>query len=63
MPSASLRELVEQVEALIDGAVDGFDALEPGMAAVGNMARPRKFELAAAINRLRALAVTSEPVA
>lgn len=59
---ATVRELVEAVEALVDGAVDGMDGLEPNMAAVGNMARPRRFELAAALNRCRALAVTSQVV-
>lgn len=59
---ASLRELVEEVEGMMDGAVDGMDALEPTMVAVGNMVRPRTFELAAAINRFRALAVSSQPV-
>jgi predicted ABC-class ATPase len=59
---ASVRELVEMLEATMDSAVDGMDALEPNMAAVGNMARPRKFELAAAINRFRPLVVTSQPM-
>lgn len=59
---ATLRQLVEAVEGLIDGAVDGMDGLEPNVSAVGNMARPRKFELAAAINRFRVLAVSSQVV-
>ncbi len=58
----SLRELVELVEAAMDAAVDGLDALEPSMSAVGNMARPRRFELAAAINRFRALEVKCQPL-
>jgi predicted ABC-class ATPase len=51
---ATLREVVERVEALLDGA--GLDALAPSGRPgehPGNLARPRGLEIAAAVNRLR----------
>jgi predicted ABC-class ATPase len=51
---ATLREVVDAVEASFDEA--GLDELDPFHRAEhhpGNYARPRKYELAAAINRLR----------
>jgi hypothetical protein len=47
---APLRELLDALEARIDA--QGLDCLSPG-AHVGTFARPRKFEIAAALNRLR----------
>jgi len=49
-----LRDVVEALEHFFD--VDGLDALDPfhrGDRHPGNFARPRKYEIAAAINRLR----------
>jgi len=51
---ASLREVVDALEAFFDE--DGLDALDPFHRRdrhPGNFARPRKYEIAAAINRLR----------
>ena len=53
---ASLREVIERVEAFFDA--EGLDPLDPFHRAghhPGNFARPRGFEIAAAINRLRSL--------
>ena len=50
----TLREVVDQVEAFFDA--DGLDPLDPYHRQErhpGNFARPRKYEIAAAINRLR----------
>lgn len=46
----SLREMLLQLDSLIDQ--NGLDALAPGQLN-GGMARPRRFEIAAAINRYR----------
>jgi len=51
---ATLREVIEEVEGFLDE--EGLDALDPfrrGESHPGNFARPRKYEIAAAINRLR----------
>ena len=51
---SSLRNVVEQLEGLLDR--DGLDILNPFHRPgrhPGNYARPRKYEIAAAINRLR----------
>ncbi|MFQ5789596.1 MAG: ABC-ATPase domain-containing protein [Acidobacteriota bacterium] len=51
---ATLREVVERVEALFDQ--EGLDILDPFHRPgrhPGNFARPRKYEIAAAMNRLR----------
>jgi predicted ABC-class ATPase len=51
---SSLRDVVEKVEAVFDQ--DGLDILDPFHRPgwhPGNYARPRKYEIAAAINRLR----------
>ena len=51
---ATLREVVEAVEAFFDR--EGLDALDPFHRPghhPGNFARPRKYEIAAAVNRLR----------
>ena len=45
-----LRTLLQQLDAVLER--DGLDALAPG-AHIGVYARPRAFEIAAAINRLR----------
>jgi predicted ABC-class ATPase len=53
---ATLREVVEQLEALFDA--EGLDALDPFHRPghhPGNFARPRGLEVAAGINRLRTL--------
>lgn len=53
---ATLREVVQQVEAFFDE--HGLDALDPfhhNEHHPGNFARPRSFEIAAAINRLRTM--------
>jgi predicted ABC-class ATPase len=51
---------VREVLALVDGDITqrGLDVLEPG-APVGDLARPRRQEIAAALNRLRSLRVKS----
>jgi len=60
---ATLRETVEAVEAFFDR--EGLDALDPlrrGERHPGNFARPRKYELAAAINRLRTVRMRQRPM-
>jgi predicted ABC-class ATPase len=55
---ASVAEVTETLDALIDA--DGLDVLDPfrrGEAHPGNYARPRRHEIAAALNRLRTLRV------
>ena len=55
----SLRELVEQLDALLDER--GLDELAPfrrGEGHPGSYARPRRAEVAAAVNRLRTLRMT-----
>ncbi|MHC4605710.1 MAG: ABC-ATPase domain-containing protein [Planctomycetota bacterium] len=54
MDGRPLRDVVDEVERFFDE--HGLDALDPfrrGERHPGNFARPRKYELAAAINRLR----------
>jgi predicted ABC-class ATPase len=54
--AASLREVVDELESFLDD--EGLDRLDPFQkpgAHPGNFARPRRFEIAAAINRLRTL--------
>lgn len=50
----SVAQLIMQLEALWD--TYGLDALAPAMH-FGHYARPRRFELAAALNRLRCMRV------
>ena len=53
---ASMKDIVEGIDQLLD--VEGLDALSPFCSQghhPGNFARPRKFEIAAALNRLRTL--------
>jgi hypothetical protein len=55
---ASVAEVTEALDALIDA--EGLDVLDPfrrGEAHPGNYARPRRHEIAAALNRLRTLRV------
>ncbi|HEY5659098.1 MAG TPA: ABC-ATPase domain-containing protein, partial [Myxococcota bacterium] len=54
--SATLREVLDAVDALLDA--QGLDVLDPFHRPErhpGNLARPRRFEIAAAINRLRSV--------
>jgi len=60
---ATLRETVDAVEAFFDR--EGLDALDPlrrGEQHPGNFARPRKYELAAAISRLRTVRMRQRPM-
>ena len=52
-------EVLDSVEQLLNGEA-GLDCAAPGFCH-GSFARPRRFELAAAINRLRGLRVSSSP--
>jgi predicted ABC-class ATPase len=59
-PDATLTSVLDRIDALFDE--EGLDALDPfrrpGTAAhPGCLARPRRFEIAAAINRLRSLRI------
>lgn len=54
--STPLADLLAWVTNLIDR--QGIDSLRPGWR-LGNLARPRPLEIAAAINRLRSLSVPS----
>ena len=59
---ATLRETAGAVEAFFDR--EGLDALDPlrrGERHPGNFARPRKYEIAAAINRLRTVRMRQRP--
>jgi predicted ABC-class ATPase len=64
---ATLRQVIDRLEAFFDE--HGLDALDPfhrGERHPGNLARPRRFEIAAAINRLRTVRMrqlASEPPA
>jgi len=59
---------VEAIEGWMEGGLDGLvgggkGRMEAGKAqAVGNLARPRRFEIAAALNRFRSLQAKSEVV-
>jgi hypothetical protein len=53
---ATLREVLDGLDALLDA--EGLDVLDPFHDPgrhPGDLARPRRFEIAAAINRLRSL--------
>lgn len=55
---ATLAQVLDRLEAFFDA--EGLDALDPHHRAgehPGNLARPRRFEIAAAINRLRTLRI------
>jgi predicted ABC-class ATPase len=63
--AATLSEVLDALDEILDR--DGLDALDPrarggpdGPAHPGNLARPRRFEIAAAINRLRGLRVEAQ---
>ena len=63
MVSAGLpaTELLDELDALLDR--EGLDVLDPFHRSgqhPGNYARPRRFEIAAAMNRLRTLRVRQE---
>jgi hypothetical protein len=51
--SRTLPGLLDEIEQLL--AIEGLDALDPGKP--GDLAGFRRFELAAALNRLRSLRV------
>lgn len=53
-----IGELLDSVEALLEQK--GLDCIAPGRSVFGNYARPRRLELAAALNRLRGLQVTQK---
>jgi len=55
--SRTVREILAMVES--DISQRGLDALEPADAPVGDLARPRRQEMAAALNRLHTLRVKS----
>jgi len=55
-----IGELLDAVEEMINQK--GLDCIAPGRTIVGNYARPRRLELAAALNRLRGLQVTQKRV-
>jgi hypothetical protein len=50
----SISQMITQIEVEFDR--EGLDILAPRMR-FGNFARPRRFEIAAALNRLRSLKV------
>jgi predicted ABC-class ATPase len=58
-PDTTLAKVLDRIDALLDD--EGLDALDPfGRSGTtgehpGNLARPRRFEIAAAINRLRSV--------
>ena len=60
----TLRELLRAIERFLDE--EGIDALDPTRRRLGderhpgNLARPRRFEIAAAINRLRRLEIVQQ---
>lgn len=64
----SVRECVEAMECWMEGGLDGLvgggqGRIEAGKAqAVGDLAKPRRFEIAAALNRFRSLQAKSEVV-
>jgi predicted ABC-class ATPase len=61
---ATLRQVVDRLEELFDR--EGLDELDPFHRPgrhPGNLARPRRFEIAAAINRLRSLRVNQRSAA
>jgi predicted ABC-class ATPase len=56
--TATLPEILDRLEALFDDAgLDCLDPFERPGCHPGNFARPRRFEIAAAINRMRSLRV------
>ncbi len=58
----TLAEVLDALEALLDE--EGLDALDPFHRVgrhPGALARPRRFEIAAAINRMRTLAIATSP--
>jgi predicted ABC-class ATPase len=63
--ATTLSEVLDRLEGLLDDS--GLDALDPFAsprrpgAHPGNLARPRRFEIAAAINRLRGVRMRARP--
>jgi predicted ABC-class ATPase len=55
-----MRDVLDELEA--DMEVKGLDALTRGGQRYGNLARPRKFEIAGAVNRLRCATIRQEAV-
>ena len=55
MGQLTLQELLDRLDT--DISTNGLDVLSPG-AHIGNFARPRRFEIASAMNRLRTAVVT-----
>jgi predicted ABC-class ATPase len=54
----SLREVLDLLEDELDASgLDGLDPFRRGEGHPGNFARPRRYEIAAAINRLRTVRV------
>jgi hypothetical protein len=54
----SLRQLLEEIESEIKEK--GLDWISPFRGHPGDLALPRKYEIAAAVNRMRTLAVKGE---
>lgn len=49
----TVRAIVDELECAMDCTGGGVDLMSTGQRLLGNLARPRKFEIAAALNRLR----------
>ncbi|UCE74832.1 MAG: hypothetical protein JSV56_03780, partial [Methanomassiliicoccales archaeon] len=59
--SATMREVVDALGEFFDKeGLDALDLYHRGDRHPGNFARPRKYEIAAAINRLRTLSITQK---
>lgn len=56
---AALPAMLDLLEAEIDGP-DGLDVLAGGIFKPGNLSRPRRYEIAAAVNRLRCAVITQQ---
>jgi len=55
-PGVPLEEILDRLDALLDEeGLDGLDPFHRSAHHPGNLARPRRFEIAAAINRMRSL--------
>ncbi len=60
--SRSLAAVLDELDALMDReGVDGLDPFGQRGQSPAALARPRRFEIAAAINRLRTLRVARQP--
>ena len=58
----SLAEIMDRVEGEMDDGGGGLDSLVLGGRKYGNLARPRRFELCAAVNRLRTAEMTQATI-